>query len=199
MEVVKADFVEVGHEDVYRKLAADLDYRADEATIRAKMAELLGVAKVQIMDELPGSLAVAGRVAVRSRMPGEHAERRARRLLDELEPVAGRAPAPSGSPGASRAGRRAAPCRRPRKPSAPFSCRKWPRISTSPPGRQTRAISATTRSGSGTTEITCIATTVSKLRVGEVERAGVHAAAARRLARPSAATFARALASISAE
>jgi hypothetical protein len=53
MEVVKADFIEVGHEDVYRKLAADLDYRADEATIRAKMGELLGVAKAQIMEELP--------------------------------------------------------------------------------------------------------------------------------------------------
>ena len=34
---------------------ADLDYRADEPTIRAKMAELLAVAKSQIMDELPGS------------------------------------------------------------------------------------------------------------------------------------------------
>ena len=55
MEVVKADFVEAGHEDVYRKLAADLDYRADEATIRAKMGEFLGTAKAQIMNELPGS------------------------------------------------------------------------------------------------------------------------------------------------
>lgn len=53
MEVVRSDFAEAGHEDVYRKLAADLDYRADEATIRAKMAEFLGVAKGQIMDELP--------------------------------------------------------------------------------------------------------------------------------------------------
>jgi hypothetical protein len=55
MEVVKADFAEAGHEDVYRKLAADLDYRADEETIRAKMGELLGTAKAQIMNELPGS------------------------------------------------------------------------------------------------------------------------------------------------
>ena len=46
---------EAGHEDVYRKLAADLDYRADEATIRAKMGEYLGTAKRQIMDELPRS------------------------------------------------------------------------------------------------------------------------------------------------
>ena len=30
MEIVRADFAEHGHEDVYRKLAADLDYRADE-------------------------------------------------------------------------------------------------------------------------------------------------------------------------
>lgn len=52
MEVVRSDFAEAGHEDVYRKLATDLDYRADEATIRAKMAEFLGVAKGQIMDEL---------------------------------------------------------------------------------------------------------------------------------------------------
>jgi hypothetical protein len=53
LDVVRADFIEVGHEDVYRKLAADLDSRADEATIRAKMAELLGVARGQVIDELP--------------------------------------------------------------------------------------------------------------------------------------------------
>lgn len=54
MEVVRADFIEVGHDDVVRKLAADLDYRADESTIRAKMHELLGLAKSQIIDEAPG-------------------------------------------------------------------------------------------------------------------------------------------------
>jgi hypothetical protein len=54
MEVVHADFQEAGHEDVYRKLAADLDYRADEPTIRAKMAEFLAQTKAQIMTELPG-------------------------------------------------------------------------------------------------------------------------------------------------
>ena len=53
LEVVRADFIEAGHEDVFRKLAADLGDRADEATIRAKMAELLGVAKGQVIDELP--------------------------------------------------------------------------------------------------------------------------------------------------
>ena len=51
MEVVRSDFVEVGHDDVVRKLVADLDYRADEATIRAKMGELLSVAKGQVIDE----------------------------------------------------------------------------------------------------------------------------------------------------
>lgn len=53
MEVVRADFAEHGHEDVYRKLAADLGERADETTIRAKMAELLGVAQQQVLTELP--------------------------------------------------------------------------------------------------------------------------------------------------
>jgi hypothetical protein len=51
MEVVQADFAEVGHEDVYRKLAADLDYRADEETIRAKMNEFLSAAKAQLYAE----------------------------------------------------------------------------------------------------------------------------------------------------
>src|SRR5690606_22315390 len=51
MAVLKADFAEVGQEDVFRKLSKDLDYRADELTIRAKMAEFLGQAKAQIMDE----------------------------------------------------------------------------------------------------------------------------------------------------
>ncbi|MCL4674649.1 MAG: DUF1476 family protein [Pararhodobacter sp.] len=51
MEVIKADFEEEGHEDVMRKLMADLKGKADEATIRAKMAELLTVAKAQLMTE----------------------------------------------------------------------------------------------------------------------------------------------------
>lgn len=50
-EVVKSDFEEVGHEDVYRKVAGDLGDKADEATIRAKMAELMTLAKAQLMDE----------------------------------------------------------------------------------------------------------------------------------------------------
>ncbi len=50
-EVVKADFAEEGHEDVFRKLVADLDYRADAPTIRSKMVELLASAKGQILSE----------------------------------------------------------------------------------------------------------------------------------------------------
>ena len=50
-EVIKADFEEAGHEDVYRKLSGDLGDLADEATIRAKMAECMVQAKAQLMDE----------------------------------------------------------------------------------------------------------------------------------------------------
>ncbi len=51
-EVVKADFEEAGDEDVYRKVAGDLGDAADEATIRAKMKELMAEAKAQIMSEV---------------------------------------------------------------------------------------------------------------------------------------------------
>ena len=51
-EVVKSDFEEAGHEDVYRKVSGDLGDRADETTIRTKMAELMAEAKAQIMDEV---------------------------------------------------------------------------------------------------------------------------------------------------
>ena len=50
-EVVRSDFEEAGEEDVYRKVAGDLGDKADEATIRAKMAELTITAKAQLMDE----------------------------------------------------------------------------------------------------------------------------------------------------
>ncbi len=50
-EVVKADFEEAGHEDVVRKVKSDLGDLADEATIRNKMVEFLGIAKAQLMDE----------------------------------------------------------------------------------------------------------------------------------------------------
>ena len=51
-EVVKSDFEEAGHEDVYRKVSGDLDGKADEATIRAKMAICLAQAKSQLMGEI---------------------------------------------------------------------------------------------------------------------------------------------------
>jgi hypothetical protein len=51
-EVVKSDFEEAGHEDVYRKVSGDLGSKADEATIRAKMEETMVEAKAQLMDEV---------------------------------------------------------------------------------------------------------------------------------------------------
>ena len=51
-EVIKADFAEAGDEDVYRKVAGDLGDKADEATIRGKMTELMAEAKGQVMKEV---------------------------------------------------------------------------------------------------------------------------------------------------
>ena len=51
-EVVKSDFEEAGHEDVFRKLSGDLGAKADEATIRAKMDEFMAIAKSQVMSEV---------------------------------------------------------------------------------------------------------------------------------------------------
>jgi len=51
-EVVRADFEEAGDEDVYRKVAGDLGDNADEATIRAKMTELMATAKSQLIAEI---------------------------------------------------------------------------------------------------------------------------------------------------
>jgi len=51
IEVVKSDFEEAGHEDVVRKVAGDLGGKASEDEIRAKMAELLIVAKGQLTKE----------------------------------------------------------------------------------------------------------------------------------------------------
>lgn len=48
LDVIRADFEEAGHEDVVRKVGADLNGHADEATIRAKMAEFLIEAKVEL-------------------------------------------------------------------------------------------------------------------------------------------------------
>lgn len=50
-EVIASDFEEAGKEDVFRKLAADLAGKADEATIRTKMAEYMLEAKQQMVAE----------------------------------------------------------------------------------------------------------------------------------------------------
>ncbi|GGE25739.1 aldolase [Primorskyibacter flagellatus] len=50
-EVVKADFEEAGHEDVVRKVSADLGDKATDAEIRAKLEQLHKVAKGQLMEE----------------------------------------------------------------------------------------------------------------------------------------------------
>lgn len=55
LEVVKADFEEAGDEDVIRKLRNDLGDRADDATIRTKLAECLETAKSQLMNETKAS------------------------------------------------------------------------------------------------------------------------------------------------
>jgi len=52
LSVVASNFEEPGDEDVYRKLAADLDGKADEGQIRAKMAELSDVARQQVIEEI---------------------------------------------------------------------------------------------------------------------------------------------------
>lgn len=51
MEVVNSDFEEAGIEDVVRKVAGDLAGKAGADAVRAKMTELLSVAKTQLMNE----------------------------------------------------------------------------------------------------------------------------------------------------
>jgi len=51
IEVVKSDFEEAGHEDVVRKVSGDLGEIATDDEVREKMAELLSLAKTQIMKE----------------------------------------------------------------------------------------------------------------------------------------------------
>lgn len=51
MRVVEADFEEAGVEDVVRKVAEDLAGKATADEVRAKLAQLLPVAKAQLMDE----------------------------------------------------------------------------------------------------------------------------------------------------
>lgn len=52
ISVVQADFEEAGIEDVVRKLVGDLGGKASAEEVRAKMAELLPVAKAQLMQEI---------------------------------------------------------------------------------------------------------------------------------------------------
>jgi hypothetical protein len=53
-DVVAADFTSAGAEDVFKKVSADLkakDLTVPDALIRQKMAQLVAVAKQQIVDE----------------------------------------------------------------------------------------------------------------------------------------------------
>ncbi len=52
MTVVQADFEEAGDDDVVRKLVADLAGKATAEQVKAKLAELLPVAKTQLMNEV---------------------------------------------------------------------------------------------------------------------------------------------------
>ena len=51
-EVIAADFEEAGIEDVVRKVAGDLGSKSSAEEVRAKMGELLPVAKSQLMSEI---------------------------------------------------------------------------------------------------------------------------------------------------
>lgn len=50
-QVLAADLEEAGIEDVVRKVAADLTGKASADEVRAKMHEMLAVAKAQLMSE----------------------------------------------------------------------------------------------------------------------------------------------------
>ena len=51
-DVVKADFAEAGSEDVVRKVAGDLGSASSADEVRAKLDELMGTAKAQLIEEL---------------------------------------------------------------------------------------------------------------------------------------------------
>ena len=51
MEVIRTDFEEAGPENVKRKVVADLGARSDEATVQAKMEQLLAEAKAELMEQ----------------------------------------------------------------------------------------------------------------------------------------------------
>jgi hypothetical protein len=52
LDVVSADFEEAGDEDVVRKIVADLAGKASADEVRAKLKELLPLAKSQLMSEI---------------------------------------------------------------------------------------------------------------------------------------------------
>lgn len=52
LEVVSADFEEAGDEDVVRKVVADLAGKASADDVRAKLKEMLPVAKAQLLTEI---------------------------------------------------------------------------------------------------------------------------------------------------
>ena len=53
-EVVRSDFQEAGDEDVFRKLAADLQGKVSDDEIRANMARLLDEARAKVADDTVG-------------------------------------------------------------------------------------------------------------------------------------------------
>ncbi|MDG1471538.1 MAG: DUF1476 domain-containing protein [Ascidiaceihabitans sp.] len=48
-DVIKSDLQEAGHEDVFRKVSADLGAKVDEATLRAKMQDLMVEAQAKLL------------------------------------------------------------------------------------------------------------------------------------------------------
>ncbi|MCU0826493.1 MAG: DUF1476 domain-containing protein [Tabrizicola sp.] len=52
IDVVSADFEEAGDEDVVRKVVADLAGKASADEVRAKLREMLPVAKAQLLSEI---------------------------------------------------------------------------------------------------------------------------------------------------
>lgn len=50
-EVIKADFVEAGHEDVIRKVAADLGGASSADEVRTKRAAMILIAREQVLTE----------------------------------------------------------------------------------------------------------------------------------------------------
>ena len=53
-EIIKADFEEAGEEDVFRRVARDLQGKAGEAEIRAEMARLLHIARQKVAEDAVG-------------------------------------------------------------------------------------------------------------------------------------------------